>query len=279
MSVILAQVAGRQLRLTNLTKVMYPRMGITKSQVIDYYATVGEALIQQTLDRPVTRIRFPHGVGQQSFFEKNAPEGMPDWIPTVMVNSIHYPMYNEIAAVVWSAQNNALELHTPQWRELAKADRMVVDLDPGPGTGLAECCEVAVLVADYLSADSLVAQAVTSGSKGMQLYVNFPAPMDSEEVMGYARAMATDLAAKHGDKIVATMTKAKRTRRVFIDWSQNNAAKTTITPYSLRGKDLPFAATPVTWDEVTSGLSDQFLFSETMARLQEYGDLLSSGPP
>lgn len=275
MSAILAQVAGRQVRLTNLTKVMYPRMGITKSQVIDYYATVGEVLIRQTFDRPVTRIRFPHGVGQQSFFEKNAPDGMPDWVPTVMINSIHYPVYNEIAAIVWSAQNNALELHTPQWRDMGKADRMVVDLDPGPGTGLPECCEVAMLVADYLSSDGLVSQAVTSGSKGMQLYVPFPTVMDSESVMSYARAMASDLAAKHGDKIVATMTKAKRTKRVFIDWSQNNAAKTTITPYSLRGKDLPFAATPVTWDEVRQGLSEQFLYSETMARLQEFGDLLA----
>jgi bifunctional non-homologous end joining protein LigD len=274
MSAIVAQVAGRQVRLTNLPKVMYPRLGMTKSQVIDYYATVGGALVRQTAGRPVTRIRFPHGVGHQSFFEKNAPEGMPEWIPTMTVNSIQYPVYDEVAAIVWSAQNNALELHTPQWHHPGRADRMVVDLDPGEGTGLSECCEVALIVADYLRSDNLDAQAVTSGSKGMQLYVNFPEPMDSDAVMNYARAMATELATKHGDRIVATMTKAKRTRRVFIDWSQNNAAKTTITPYSLRGKDLPFAATPVTWSEVRAGLTDQFLFSETMARLQEIGDLM-----
>lgn len=275
MSAILAQVAGRQVRLTNLTKVMYPRMGLTKTQVIDYYATVGQAIVAQTTDRPVTRIRFPHGVGHQSFFEKNAPEGMPEWIPTMTVSSIHYPVFNEIAAVVWSAQNNALELHTPQWREPHAADRMVVDLDPGPGTGLAQCCAVALLVADYVGGDGLAGQPVTSGSKGMQIYVPFPEPMDVEAVMAYARTMANDLAARHGDLIVATMTKAKRTKRVFIDWSQNNPAKTTITPYSLRGKDLPFAATPVTWDEVAEGLSEQFLFSETMARLQEFGDLMA----
>lgn len=274
MSAIVAQVAGRQVRLTNLPKVMYPRLGMTKSQVIDYYATVGGALVRQTAGRPVTRIRFPHGVGHQSFFEKNAPEGMPEWIPTMTVNSIQYPVYDEVAAIVWSAQNNALELHTPQWHHPGRADRMVVDLDPGEGTGLSECCEVALIVADYLRSDNLDAQAVTSGSKGMQLYINFPEPMDSDAVMNYARAMATELATKHGDRIVATMTKAKRTRRVFIDWSQNNAAKTTITPYSLRGKDLPFAATPVTWSEVRAGLTDQFLFSETMARLQEIGDLM-----
>lgn len=274
MSAIVAQVAGRQVRLTNLPKVMYPRLGMTKSQVIDYYATVGGALVRQTAGRPVTRIRFPHGVGHQSFFEKNAPEGMPEWIPTMTVNSIQYPVYDEVAAIVWSAQNNALELHTPQWHHPGRADRMVVDLDPGEGTGLSECCEVALIVADYLRSDNLDAQAVTSGSKGMQLYINFSEPMDSDAVMNYARAMATELATKHGDRIVATMTKAKRTRRVFIDWSQNNAAKTTITPYSLRGKDLPFAATPVTWSEVRAGLTDQFLFSETMARLQEIGDLM-----
>jgi len=274
MSAIVTQVEGRRVRLTSLTKVMYPRLGITKSQVIDYYATVGHAIIAQTTGRPATRIRFPHGVGGQSFFEKNAPEGMPDWIPEKVVNSIHYPVFDEVAAVVWSAQNNALELHTPQWREPGLCDRLVVDLDPGPGAGLPECCEVALLVAEYLRADGLESLPVTSGSKGMQLYVPFPEPMDGEAVLNYARSMAGDLAAQEPEKIVATMTRSRREKRVFIDWSQNNPAKTTITPYSLRGKDLPFAATPVTWDEVEAGLSEQFLFTETIARLQEYGDLM-----
>jgi bifunctional non-homologous end joining protein LigD len=276
MSAIVAQVEGRQVRLTSLTKVMYPRLGVTKGQVVDYYATIGETIVLQTRGRPVTRIRFPHGVGGQSFFEKNSPDGMPEWVPEMVVNSIRYPVFNEVAAVVWSAQNNAVELHTPQWREPGRVDRLVVDLDPGPGAGLAQCCEVAVLAADYLAADGLSAQPVTSGSKGMQLYVPFPEAMDAEAVLNYARSMAGDLAAKYPHAIVATMTKSQREQRVFIDWSQNNPAKTTITPYSLRGKDLPFAATPVTWDEVREGLTEQFLFTETMARVQEYGDLLQA---
>jgi bifunctional non-homologous end joining protein LigD len=276
MSAIVAQVDGRQVRLTSLTRVMYPSMGITKSQVIDYYATIGHAIVQQTAGRPVTRIRFPHGVGGQSFFEKNAPEGMPEWIPQVLVNSIRYPVYDEVAAVVWSAQSNALELHTPQWREHGHVDRLVVDLDPGPGSGLAECCDVALLIADYLVADGLGAHPVTSGSKGMQLYVPFPETMRAEAVLNYARSMAGDLAVKYPDRIVATMSKSKRERRVFIDWSQNNPAKTTITPYSLRGKSLPYAATPVTWEEVRAGLAEQFLFTETIARLQECGDLMQA---
>jgi bifunctional non-homologous end joining protein LigD len=274
MSAIVAQVEGRQVRLTSLTKTMYPAVGMTKSQVIDYYATIGPAIVRQTSGRPVTRIRFPLGVSSQSFFEKNAPEGIPDWIPEMLVNSIHYPVFDEVAAVVWSAQNNALELHTPQWRQPGAVDRLVVDLDPGPGAGLAQCCEVALLVQDYLAADGMRGQPVTSGSKGMQVYVPFPEPMDPGAVLNYARSMAGDLTAKHPKHVVATMTKSKRERRVFIDWSQNNPAKTTITPYSLRGKHLPFAATPVTWDEVRSGLDEQFLYSETMARLQEYGDLM-----
>lgn len=276
MSAIVAQVEGRQVRLTSLTKVMYARLGITKNQVIDYYATVGPSIVQQTAGRPVTRIRFPHGVGGQSFFEKNAPDGIPDWIPQVVINSIRYPVFNEVAAVVWSAQNNSLELHTPQWRVQGWVDRMVVDLDPGPGAGLPQCCEVALLVDEYLGADGLSAVPVTSGSKGMQLYVPFPEPMDADAVLNYARSMAGDLAHTHRSKIVATMSKSKREQRVFIDWSQNNSAKTTITPYSLRGKDLPYAATPVTWDEVRAGLTEQFLFTETMARIQEYGDLMQA---
>ncbi|MEZ5186641.1 MAG: non-homologous end-joining DNA ligase [Candidatus Nanopelagicales bacterium] len=276
MSAIVAQVEGRQVRLTSLTKVMYARLGITKNQVIDYYATVGPSIVQQTAGRPVTRIRFPHGVGGQSFFEKNAPDGIPDWIPQVVINSIRYPVFNEVAAVVWSAQNNSLELHTPQWRVQGWVDRMVVDLDPGPGAGLPQCCEVALLVDEYLGADGLSAVPVTSGSKGMQLYVPFPEPMDADAVLNYARSMAGDLAHRHRSKIVATMSKSKREQRVFIDWSQNNSAKTTITPYSLRGKDLPYAATPVTWDEVRAGLTEQFLFTETMARIQEYGDLMQA---
>lgn len=276
MSAIVVQVAGRQVRLTSLTKVMYPRVGITKGQVLDYYATVGEALVRQTAGRPVTRIRFPQGVGGQSFFEKNAPEGMPEWIPQMLVNAVRYPVFDEVAALVWSAQNNALELHTPQWREPGRVDRLVVDLDPGPGAGLPECCEVALLVSEYLKTDGLGAQPVTSGSKGMQLYTPFPEAMDAAGVVSYARSMAGDLAARYPRHIVATMTKSKRERRVLLDWSQNNPAKTTITPYSLRGRDLPWAATPVSWDEVRHGLTEQFLFTETMARLQEYGDLMQS---
>jgi bifunctional non-homologous end joining protein LigD len=155
-------------------------------------------------------------------------------------------------------------------------DRLVVDLDPGPGSGLAECCDVALLIADYLVADGLGAHPVTSGSKGMQLYVPFPETMRAEAVLNYARSMAGDLAVKYPDRIVATMSKSKRERRVFIDWSQNNPAKTTITPYSLRGKSLPYAATPVTWEEVRAGLAEQFLFTETIARLQECGDLMQA---
>jgi bifunctional non-homologous end joining protein LigD len=275
MTAIVTQFGDRTLRLTNLTKIMYPQVNVTKSQVVDYYACVADALIRQTTGRPVTRIRFPRGAESESFFEKNAPEGMPDWIPTKVVNSIHYPVFDEPAAVVWSAQVNALELHTPQWRDPDQVDRLVVDLDPGPGAGLAACCRVAVRVADLLAADGLRSHPVTSGSQGMQLYAPFPDPMPASAVLTYAKAMAVELARAHPEQIVASMTRSRRENRVLIDWSQNNPAKTTITPYSLRGKHMPFAATPVSWSEVRGGLEQQFLFSETMARLQERGDILA----
>ena len=276
MSAIVARIADRQVRLTNLTKVIYPYMDIAKSQVVDYFATVGEALVGQTRQRPVTRIRFPQGAGRSSFFEKNAPDGMPDWIPTMDVNAVQYPVFNEVAAVVWSAQNNALELHTPQWREPGRTDRLVIDLDPGPGVGLAQCCEVALEVSLYLAGDGLSAQVVASGSKGLHMYVPFAQSMDAAAVLDYARGLATELSTRHPERIVATMTRAERSGRVFIDWSQNNPAKTTVTPYSLRGRELPYAATPVTWDEVRTGLQEQFLFTETLTRLEQMGDLLAA---
>lgn len=276
MAAVVTEVEGRTLRLTNLEKVMYPETNTTKAEVIEYYAAIAPAIVEQLRGRPVTRIRFPHGVAGQSFFEKNMPEGAPPWVPEMLVSSIRYPVFNEAAAVIWAAQSNALELHTPQWRDPGNCDRLVVDLDPGPGATLLQCTEVALIVRDYLANDGLAAKPVTSGSKGMQLYAPFPEPMASEAVLHYARLMANDLAKEHPDRIVATMSRSVREYRVFIDWSQNHPAKTTVTPYSLRGRVQPWAATPVTWDEVSDGLSQQFLHTQTARRLAQLGDLMAA---
>jgi bifunctional non-homologous end joining protein LigD len=276
-------VAGVRLRLTNLTKVLYPSTGTTKAEVIDYLVRVSGPLLAQLADRPVTRIRWPHGTGNpQQFFEKNAPNGSPPWLRTVKVPAsdgfITYPMLDGVPGLVWAGNLSALELHTPQWTvgrrgAVRHPDRLVVDLDPGEGTGLAECSAVAHLVAGRLADDGFECVPVTSGGKGLQLYAPLAAKDDADEVRLYAERIARGLAKDHGRAVTATMTKSLRRGKVLIDWSQNNAAKTTITPYSLRGRERPTVAAPRRWDELGNGLR-QLTFDEVADRLDTEGDLM-----
>ncbi|MGC5582827.1 non-homologous end-joining DNA ligase [Ornithinimicrobium sp. W1679] len=258
------RVAGRTLRVSNLDKVLYPSTGTTKGEVLTYYVTHADRILPELADRPVTRIRWPEGVGAAHFFEKNLPPGAPDWLSRVTVptpgssrgrETITFPLVHDVAALVYLVNLGSLELHVPQWRVDAEGtplppDRMVVDLDPGPGAGLRECSRVALLVRDRLDAVGLSTHPVTSGSKGMQLYAPLEGARGSEEVSGVARTLAEHLAETHPDLVTARMTKAERPGKVFLDWSQNNAAKTTICPWSLRGRDRPQVALPRSWDEV-----------------------------
>jgi bifunctional non-homologous end joining protein LigD len=277
-------VDGVRIRLTNLTKVLYPSTGTTKAEVIDYLVRASGPLLAQLAQRPVTRIRWPHGTGDpQKFFEKNVPQGAPSWVRTVKVRtgdgSITYPVLDGVPGLVWMGNLSALELHTPQWTVGARGavrhpDRLVVDLDPGEGTGLAECSAVAHLVAERLADDGLECAPVTSGGKGLQLYAPLAARDDAEAVRRYAERLARGLAGDHGRLVTATMTKSLRRGKVLLDWSQNNAAKTTITPYSLRGRERPTVAAPRRWDELGDGLR-QLTSGEVLARLDTEGDLLA----
>jgi bifunctional non-homologous end joining protein LigD len=276
------EVGGRSLRITNIDKVLYPETGTTKGEVLAYYAEVSGAMLPLLRDRPVTRKRWPDGVDHESFFEKNIARGAPDWVPTVTqhhtgsrsgrgARDIAYPLVDEVATLVWMAQTGALELHAPQWRvdratgEPLAPDRIVVDLDPGPPAGLAECAEVALAARAMLSAHGFEVYAVTSGSKGMQLYAVLPpaggrgievlekAGSPSEYAHGLAEALERDLP----NLVVSRMTRDLRPGRVLVDWSQNNPAKTTIVPWSLRGRARPTAATPVRWSDVEAGRLEQ----------------------
>lgn len=277
-------VGGRRIRLTNLSKVLYPLTGTTKAEVLDYLVRVSGPLLGQLEDRPVTRIRWPHGTGDpQRFFEKNAPQGRPGWLRTVDIpvsdGSITFPMLDDVAALVWVGNLSALELHTPQWRvdrrgRALHPDRLVVDLDPGEGTGLAECSALAHLVAERLADDGLECVPVTSGGKGLQLYAPLAGRDDADAVRGYAERLARGLARDHGRLVTATMTKSLRRGKVLLDWSQNHAAKTTITPYSLRGRDRPTVAAPRRWDELGDDLT-QLGYLEVLDRLETEGDLLA----
>jgi bifunctional non-homologous end joining protein LigD len=290
-------VEGRTLKLSNLDKVLYPSTGTTKGEVLNYYAQVAPVLLPLLKDRPVTRVRWPHGVEKARFFEKNAPAGTPGWVRTADVpttgsrgesrhgDRLVFPIIDDLATLTWAANLAALELHVHQWTvtkqgKVRGADRLVIDLDPGEGAGLHECCQVALLVRDRLASRNLDARPVTSGSKGLHLYAHLPRRQDSEKTSETAKTIAEELQAEHPKLVTATMTKAKRTRKVFLDWSQNAGSKTTVSPYSLRGVERPFVATPVTWDEVAEGAEDplgleQFRYDEVLARVAEHGDLFT----
>ncbi len=287
------EIGGRSVRLTHLEKVMYPATGTTKAGVIDYYRRVAPALLEQLRDRPVTRIRYPDGTAGARFFEKNVPAGAPDWLrverfPTPgrpdagdQVRAVTtYPVLGDLAGLVWAANSGALELHSPQWRVDPRGrprhpDRLVVDLDPGPPAGLAACARVALLVATRLADDGLAATPVTSGGSGLQLYAPLDGRRSGEEVREYARRLALEMAGRYPGLVVADMRRHLRTGKVLLDWSQNHPAKTTITPYSLRGRERPTVAAPRTWAEVASGGLAQLEAGEVVARYERDGDLLA----
>ena len=283
------QIEGRDLEVSNLDKVMYPAVGFTKGEVIDYYTRIAPVLLPHLKDRALTRIRYPNGVDGMHFFEKNAPGGTPSWVrlETLPVpgstkdrETIDFVVVDELATLVWVANLASLELHTPQWRIGADPDLLVVDLDPGAPAALKECCGVAMLMRDRLADDGLTAYPKTSGKKGMQLCVPISGTQDAETVSGYAKRVAEELSAQVPGSITAKMAKAVRPGKVFIDWSQNNAAKTTVAPYSLRAQESPTASAPLTWDEVAemalgSEPARQFGAAEVLERVEAHGDLLA----
>lgn len=283
------QIGGRTIAVTNLDRVMYPQDGTTKAEVLHYLVSVAPYLGGQLLDRLLTRKRWPHGVAEQSFFEKNLPAGTPDWVDSVIWgrDPIRYPVMRDPipeAAVAWFAQLGVLEFHTPQWRvtsagDAQPPDRIVIDLDPGPPAGLAECRDVALAVRDTVADLGLDCRPVLSGSKGMQLYLPLPdsgpvrAGISSDEASEFARSLAVTLEDAMGELVVSRMTKSLRSGKVLLDWSQNNGSKTTIAPYSLRGTPRPFVAAPVTWGEVEAGDLRQLTATEVLERLAADGDL------
>jgi bifunctional non-homologous end joining protein LigD len=282
---LLVRVDDRQLELSNLDKVLYPEAGFTKGEVIDYYTRVSPVLLPHIGNRPLTRIRYPNGVNGNNFFEKNAPAGVPPWVrvETLPVpgstkdrETLDYVVADDLPTLVYLANLAALELHVPQWKVgSAGPDRLVVDLDPGAPAGLPECAEVALSLRDRLAADGLTAYPKTSGRKGMQLMCALAAEQRADEVADYARRVAEELARRHPKTITAKMARNLRPGKVFIDWSQNNAAKTTVAPYSLRAGALPTVSAPLGWDEVAAGGVRPLHADEVLARVEEYGDLMA----
>jgi DNA ligase D-like protein (predicted polymerase)/DNA ligase D-like protein (predicted 3'-phosphoesterase) len=289
-------VGGRTLKLSNLDKELYP--GTPKNAVLDYYARVADTLLPHLAGRPVTLRRFPDGIDAESFYEKNAGRNAPSWLRTVVVptpgssrgsSSASFVVVEELAALVYLANLAVLELHVPQWRVDAEdhplpPDELVFDLDPGPGTGLVECAAVARRIRARLDDDGLVASVKTSGSKGMQMTAPVVLADDEEpsRTSEYAKRVAEALARETPATVTGVMAKDRRRGKVFVDWSQNNTAKTTVAPYSLRARaahGAPTVSTPLTWAEVEDCTDPETLvFSpeDVLARIAEHGDLYAS---
>jgi bifunctional non-homologous end joining protein LigD len=291
------EVEGRRLVLTNLDKVLYPEAGFTKADVIDYYVRISPVLLPHLAGRPVTFVRCPDGVDGGSFFEKRLPPGAPAWLGAIDVPrssrtdapAIHAPAIADLASLVWAANLAALELHVPLWRsrrggEYGRFDQMVFDLDPGAPATIVECCTVAEVLVDVLAETGLsTVRPKTSGKKGLQLYVALEPPRAPESVREEAMRIAHAAEHDHRDLVVAKMRKDLRPGKVFIDWSQNVPAKTTVAAYSLRALARPSVSTPVTLEEVAacaaSGDPQALRFgpAEVLARVERLGDLFATG--
>ncbi|HEY1674483.1 MAG TPA: non-homologous end-joining DNA ligase [Streptosporangiaceae bacterium] len=277
-------VEGRTLVLSNLAKVLYPETGFTKAAVIDYYQRIAPVLLPHIADRPLTLKRYPDGVTREFFYQKEAPAQRPDWVPTVRVpgsgrhkDTIRHVTIGDLPTLIWAANLADLEIHTPMWRHphVGRPDLLVFDLDPGPPAGIADCCTVALLLRTLLAGLGLNPLAKTSGGKGMQLLAAISG-LTSGQASDLARSLAENLERNNPGRVTSRMAKPLRRGKVFIDWSQNNAAKTTVAPYSLRAMRTPTVSTPVTWDEVSEGRADLgFTSEQALERVAASGDLLA----
>ena len=279
------EIAGRRLVVSNLDKVLYPMVGFTKAQVIDYYVRVAPVMLPHIADRGITLRRWPDGVVGSSFFEKRCPSHRPGWVGTCpgpgdRRGGIEYCRIDSVAALAWTANLAALEIHSPMARcgDVDYPSMLVFDLDPGEPATIIECCQVGLEIRKVLETVGLVSFPKTSGSKGMQLYAPLNTPHGHDHASDFALAVAQLLEQRLPTLVLSNMARKLRKGRVFIDWSQNSRHKTTIAPYSMRAKDRPTVSTPLSWDEVADGADGEplvFEAGDVLERTDEYGDLFA----
>jgi bifunctional non-homologous end joining protein LigD len=280
-------VEDRKIQVSNLDKVLYPKVGFTKGQVIDYYIRIAPVLLPHLKDRPLTMKRFPDGVDGEFFYEKNCPSHRPKWVQTAKVWSesnermMNYCLAQDLPTLVWAANLADLELHTSLSRKdkIKRPTMMVFDLDPGLPADIVQCCQVGLWLRDLLDKMKLKSFAKTSGSKGLQVYVPLNTAVTYDQTKDLSRALAQHLEGEHGDLVTSNMSKSVRKGKVFVDWSQNDEHKTTICVYSLRAKEEPTVSTPVTWDEVGNCLKKKkadllkFRSDKVITRVEKMCDL------
>lgn len=277
----------RKLELSNLDKVFYPRTGTTKGDVIDYYRAVAPVLLPHLKNRFLTMKRYPNGVEDKFFYEKECPKHRPDWVKTAPMvrkkdnKAVNYCLLNDEASLVWSANLANLELHTSLARatDFYRPTAMVFDLDPGEPAGILECVEVGLMIKKIFDGMDLESVPKTSGSKGLQLFVPLNTAVTYDDTKPLAHELAKKLEADHPDLVVSGQSRAERTGKVLVDWSQNDDHKTTASVYSLRAKERPTASTPITWAEARKALKDNkaealvFTKDDLLARIDKHGDL------
>jgi len=283
-------VEDRKIQVSNLEKVLYPKAGFAKGQVIDYYIRIAPVLLPHLRDRPLTMKRYPDGVDGEFFYEKNCPSHRPKWVQTAKVwsegneRTMNYCLANDLPTLVWAANLADLELHTSLSRkdDLDRPTMMVFDLDPGPPADIVQCCHVGLWLRDLLAKMKLESFAKTSGSKGLQVYVPLNTPATFDQTKGLSRALAQHLEGEHGSLVTSNMSKALRKGKVFVDWSQNDEHKTTVTVYSVRARERATVSAPVTWEEVQACLEARdperlsFDTEQVLARVAEQGDLFAA---
>jgi bifunctional non-homologous end joining protein LigD len=281
------KVDGRVLKLTNLDKVLWPEVGFTKGQMIDYYTRIAPALLPHLKDRPLTLKRYPNGVDGEMFYEKNCPAHRPPWIRTAKVWSdgndrwMYYCLVQDLPSLVWVAQLGTIELHTSLslYQKLSQPRMLVFDLDPGPPATIVECCEVAQWLRAWFLEHDLQSFCKTSGSKGLQMYVPLNAPVDYEQTKLISKGLAQKFERERPERVVHLQRKTLREGRVLIDWSQNDEYKTTVSVYSLRARARPTVSTPVTWEEVERCFEARdpgvlvFDSGQVLDRVERLGDL------
>src|SRR6201996_7030916 len=285
-----------RVKLTNADKVLYPAAGTTKADIFDYYVRVSEVMVPHIAGRAATRKRWPNGVEESSFFEKQLASSAPEWLPRASIThrsgTTTYPIIDSPEALAWIAQQAALEVHVPQWRFVAEwtrsnaeelkpgpATRLVFDLDPGPGVTMPQLADVARAVRELIGDIGLTTFPLTSGSKGLHLYAPLAEPVSSRGATVLAKRVAQQLEKTMPKLVTSVMTKSLRAGKVFLDWSQNSESKTTIAPYSLRGREHPTVAAPRRWEELADLDLGQLTYDEVLDRVARDGDLLEALDP
>ena len=292
------EVDGRELNLSNLDKLLYPAAGFTKARVIDYYTRVAPVMLPHLAGRPVTRVRFPNGVEDKSFFEKQCPGHRPDWVPTATLHvrgtgrfgrdgtgprDVDFCLVEDVPTLVWLSNLAALELHTSLAlaRDIERPTMMVLDLDPGPPAAVLDCAQVGLWLRDVLDRLGLRSLIKTSGKKGLQVYVPLNTKVSYEQTRPFAHAVARLVEKEHPNRVVSKMKKDLRAGKVFVDWQQNEDFKTTVCAYSLRAQEEPTVSTPLEWDEVETacraGDADALRFTagDVLARVEKRSDLFA----